>query len=113
MYSCSFFSSDVYFQDFKDELEKLNISLKISKFNLEDKQREFKEKLKTYSDDKKENIFFYYYVSINLILQSLVKNKINLRINRKFDFNLVKEPSVELEHIPLNINQTKGLNIAQ
>ena len=87
MFSSGFFASEFNFDDFKKELEKLNISLKTPKFSLKEKLNEFKEKIQTFSEQKIENIFFYYYVSLNLILQNLVKSKINLTINKIFEAN--------------------------
>jgi hypothetical protein len=87
MYSSGFFASEFNFDDFKKELEKLNISLKTPKFSLKEKLNEFKEKIQTFSEQKMENIFFYYYVSLNLILQNLVKSKVNLTINQLFEAN--------------------------
>lgn len=106
MYSCGFFSSDVCFEDFKRELEKLNISLKSAKFNLKDKLREFKEKTQSFPKEKKENLFFYYFISINLILQSLAKSKINLRLNKKFESDsgqkvelaFIRNDSINIDH---------------
>lgn len=114
MNSFGLFSSEANFQDFKRELEKLNVSLKAGKFNLIDKQNELKAKMLSYSEEKKENIFFYYYVSINLILQSLVKSKIDLKINKIFqtDSEQIINQSL-MDHISSinqnNKNKNQGL----
>jgi len=87
MFYSGLFSSDVSFEDFKKELEKFNVGLKNCDFNILDKFKEFNDKLNSFSCEKKENIFFFYYISINFLLQNLVRSGIELNINKEFKTN--------------------------
>ncbi len=108
MYSCGLFTSDVDFEDFKRQLERLNISLKSEKFNMTHKRKEFKQKILALTEEKKENLLFYYYASINLILQNLLKSKTKLRINKKY-----KTADSELKTIEELLEDISVANIIQ
>lgn len=84
MYDCGLFSSDVSFNDFKKELEKLNISLKNIELDIDGKYSYFKQNINSFSKEKLINIFFYYYITLNSVLQNFGKNGIENKINKRF-----------------------------
>lgn len=86
MHNCGVFTSDVSYNDFKKELEKLNISLKNCDFDIDDKYKIFQQTINSYSKEKLTNIFFYYYITLNSFLQNLGTNGIETKINKQFIF---------------------------